>query len=426
MIKDIKLPELSENVTSADVVKVLVKVGDVISVDQSLFELETDKAVFEMPSSEAGTVVEILAEKGGSVKVGQVVVRIESSGAEAGAVPAAVPAKKAVAPPPPAAPPPSAPKAAPLPEPEEGDAGTPRPSAPAAPSVRRLARELGVDLTKVSGTGPRSRISADDVKIHAKLVMGAGRPEPAGTVPAKALPDFTRFGAVRREPMSKVRRITAEAMAHAWATVPQVTQYDKADITDLEAFRSRHAKKVEAAGGKLTMTAILAKVVAGALKAFPQLNASVDVERSEVVFKEYVHVGIAVDTDRGLLVPVARDTDRKNITALSVEIAALAEKARTKRITPEEMEGGTFTISNLGGIGGVGFSPIVYWPQVAILGVSRAETQPVWKDGQFVPRLILPVSLSYDHRLVDGADGARFLRWICQALEEPMLLALEG
>ena len=435
MIKDIKLPELSENVTSADVVKVLVNVGDVISVDQSLFELETDKAVFEMPSSEAGTVVEILAEKGGSVKVGQVVVRVESSWAEAGTVPAAAPAKKSVAasapppavsiaPPPPA--PPSASKVAPLSAPEEEDAGTPRPSAPAAPSVRRLARELGVDLTKVTGTGPRSRISADDVKIHAKLVMGAGRPESVGTVPAKALPDFTRFGAVRREPMSKVRRITAEAMAHAWATVPQVTQYDKADITALEAFRSRHAKKVEAAGGKLTMTAILAKVVAGALRAFPQLNASVDVERSEVVFKEYIHVGIAADTDRGLLVPVVRDADRKNITALSVEIAALAEKARAKRITPEEMEGGTFTISNLGGIGGVGFSPIVYWPQVAILGVSRAETQPVWQDGQFVPRLILPLSLSYDHRLVDGADGARFLRWICQALEEPMLLALEG
>lgn len=226
--------------------------------------------------------------------------------------------------------------------------------------------------------------------------------------------------------MSKVRRITAQAMAQAWTTVPAVTQYDKADITDLEAFRSKYAKKVESAGGNLSLTAILAKVAAGALKAFPQFNASLDPERGEILYKDFIHIGIAVDTDRGLLVPVARDADKKNITVLSVEIAALAEKARAKRIAPEEMEGGTFTISNLGGIGGVGFSPVVYWPQVAILGVSRSERQPVWNGNRFVPRLILPLSLSYDHRLIDGADGARFLRWICQAIEAPMLLALEG
>ena len=447
MIKDITLPELSESTHAADVVKVLVKVGDTVKVDQSLLELETDKAVFEMPSPEAGTVVEVLAQKGTSIKVGEVVARVESAAA---AAPAPVAPPKVTAAAERAAPPPSVPVSespAPAPPPEAKPSPAPppkappspvqallpvapaeeaRPSTPAAPSVRRLARELGVDITKVTGTGPRGRVSADDVKIHAKLVMGAERSEPAGALPAKALPDFARFGSVRREPMSKVRRITAEAMAHAWATVPQVTQYDKADITDIEAFRSKHAARVEAAGGKLTMTAVLAKVAAGALRAFPRLNASVDTDRSEVVFKDFIHVGIAVDTDRGLLVPVVRDADKKNITALAVEIAALAEKARTKRLAPEEMEGGTFTISNLGGIGGVGFSPIVYWPQVAILGVSRAQTQPVWREGQFVPRLILPLSLSYDHRLVDGAEGARFLRWICQALEEPMLLALEG
>ncbi|OYW00174.1 MAG: hypothetical protein B7X11_04710 [Acidobacteria bacterium 37-65-4] len=305
------------------------------------------------------------------------------------------------------------------------EAGASRPSTPAAPSVRRLARELGVDITRVEGTGPRGRISADDVKLYAKLVMG-GQPAASGTAPVKALPDFARFGPVRREPMSKVRRITAQSMAHAWATVPTVTQYDKADITDLDAFRAKHAKKVEAAGGKLTMTAILAKVTAGALKAFPQFNASVDPERGEIVYKDFIHLGIAVDTDRGLLVPVARDADKKNITALSVEIAALAERARAKRIAPEDMDGGTFTLSNLGGIGGIGFSPIVYWPQVAILGVSRSEMQPVWRVDRFVPRLFLPLSLSYDHRLIDGADGARFLRWICEAMEDPMLLALEG
>ncbi len=445
MIKDIKLPELSESTNAADVVKVLVKVGDAVVLDQPLLELETDKAVFEMPSTEAGTVVEVLAQKGTSIKVGQVVVRVEAAGAEAGAAtPAAPAAAKATAAPAPlpnnpppnpspapepsrparATPPPAVQPARPMAGP---DASMPKPSTPAAPSVRRLARELGVDITQVTGTGPRGRVSADDVKIHAKLVMGAGVPAvPGAAVPSKALPDPARFGPVRREAMSKVRRITAESMAHAWATVPTVTQYDKADITDLEVFRAKHAKRVEAAGGKLTMTAILVKVLAGALRAFPQFNASLDVEHGEIVFKEFVNLGVAVDTDRGLLVPVVRDADKKNITALSAEIAALAEKARTKRISPEDMEGGTFTLSNLGGIGGVGFSPIVYWPQVAILGVSRSEIQPVWREGQFQPRTILPLSLSYDHRLIDGADGARFLRWVCQALEEPMLLALEG
>lgn len=295
-------------------------------------------------------------------------------------------------------------------------------AAPAAPSVRRLARELGVDIAQVRGTGERGRISVEDIKSHAKALLSGG----GLAAPAAALPDFTRWGAVRREPMSKVRRITAQAMTQAWLAAPRVTQYDKADVTDLEAFRKRHARRVEAAGGKLTMTAILLKVAAGALRAFPQFNASLDPAQEEIVFKEYVHVGVAVDTDRGLLVPVVRDVERKNITRLASELADLAERARTKRITPDEMEGGTFTISNLGGIGGTAFSPIVYWPQVAILGVSRSEMQPVWRDGQFVPRLVLPLSLSYDHRLIDGADAARFLRWICEALEEPLILALEG
>jgi len=440
MIQDLLLPELSESTHSADVVKVLVKVGDTIVVDQPLLELETEKAVFEMPSTEAGTVVEVLAQRGQSLQVGQVVARVETSGAASereaaptAKAPAAPPPLKGSVPPiPPAAPETArAPRATPLPpvapvgQEVQAENGPPRPSTPAAPSVRRLARELGVDIMRVEGTGPRGRISADDVKLHAKLVMG-GQPAAPGTVPVKALPDFARFGPVSREPMSKVRRITAQGMAHAWATVPTVTQYDKADITDLETFRTKYARKVEAAGGKLTMTAILAKVTAGALRAFPKFNASVDAELGEIVYKDFVHVGVAVDTERGLLVPVVRDADKKNITALSVEIAALAERARTRRLAPEDMEGGTFTLSNLGGIGGVGFSPIVYWPQVAILGVSRSETQPAWRGGEFVPRLFLPLSLSYDHRLIDGADGARFLRWICEAMEDPMLLALEG
>lgn len=423
MIKEIPLPELSESIQSADVVRVLVAVGDAVAVDQPLFELETEKAMFELPSPTAGRVVEILAREGQKVKVGQVVLKVEVDQAArppaAGAEPPAPAAEPEPAAPPPATPPafPAAPPAAEAPPPagEEAPAAT----VPAAPSVRRLARELGVDIAAVRGTGPKGRISAEDVKQHAKGVVTGG---PA--LPTRQLPDFQRWGGVRREAMSKVRRLTAQSMAHAWATVPQVTQFDKADVTGLEAFRQRHAARVEAAGGKLTLTAILLKVAALALRKFPQFNASVDAEAGEIVFKDYVHVGVAVDTDRGLLVPVVRDADAKGIADLARELAALSEKARTRRIAPDDMEGGTFTISNLGGIGGTGFSPIVYWPQVAILGVSRSETQPVWREGAFQPRLILPLSLSYDHRVIDGADAARFLRWICDALEEPATLLL--
>ena len=437
MIKDIRLPEVSENIQKADVVKVLVAVGDVVRTDQPLLEVETEKAMFELPSPEGGTVREVLVKAGDAIAVGQVLIRVETaaaadqtrpapppfpgSAARAGAEP---PAPDLPAPPaePQPLPPPPAPPALAEAGADAGEGAVGRVAAPAAPSVRRLARELGVDIAQVQGTGERGRISMEDVKNHAKARLSAG----GLAAPSAPLPDFTRWGAVRREPMTKVRRITAQSMTQAWLAAPRVTQYDKADITEIEAFRRRHARRVEAAGGKLTTTAILLKVAAGALRAFPQFNASLDPAREEIVFKEYVHVGVAVDTDRGLLVPVVRDADGKNITRLAAELAGLAERARSKRIGPEEMEGGTFTISNLGGIGGTAFSPIVYWPQVAILGVSRSEMQPVWREGQFVPRLVLPLSLSYDHRLIDGADAARFLRWICEALEEPLLLALEG
>ena len=226
--------------------------------------------------------------------------------------------------------------------------------------------------------------------------------------------------------MSNIRRKTAERMARASSTVAQVTQFDQADVTDLEELRKRFGKKAEASGGKLTVTAITAKVAAAALKVFPKFSASIDMAGNEIVFKKYVHIGVAVDTDRGLLVPVIRDADHKNIIAISTELAQLSEKARSKKLTPEEMEGGVFTITNLGGIGGSHFTPIVNYPEAAILGISRAVYQPVYRDGQFVPRLILPLSLSYDHRLIDGADAARFLRWVAEALEQPFLLSLEG
>jgi pyruvate dehydrogenase E2 component (dihydrolipoamide acetyltransferase) len=291
--------------------------------------------------------------------------------------------------------------------------------------VRRLARELGVDISQVQGSGERGRISFGDVKNFLQR-QSSTQSVGGATIPNIPLPDFAQWGEVERQPMSGIRRVTAEHMARCWATVPHVTQFDKADITELEKLRKQFGAKAEKTGGKLTVTAIALKVVASALKAFPQFNASVDMSTHEIVFKKYVHVGVAVDTDRGLLVPIIRDVDKKNILQLSSELTQLGEKARTKKTTLEEMQGGTFTITNLGGIGGTAFTPIVNVPEVAILGLSRGGMEPVWNGKEFEPRLMLPLSLSYDHRVIDGADGARFLRWICQALEQPFLLSLEG
>jgi pyruvate dehydrogenase E2 component (dihydrolipoamide acetyltransferase) len=310
-------------------------------------------------------------------------------------------------------------------------ADTPEPSpelppAPAAPSVRRMARELGVDVNEVSGSGPGGRISIDDVKAHTKRLVAGGAG--SGTTRGVALPDFTRWGTVERQPMRAVRRKTAEHLSAAWASIPHVTQCDLADITGLEEMRKKYAKQVETAGGSLTVTAIAVKVAAAALRVFPQFNASIDLAANEIIVKKYVNIGIAVDTDRGLLVPVIRDADRKNIVQLSVELAQLSEKARTRKISLEEMQGGCFSISNLGGIGGTYFTPIVNAPEVAILGISRARMEPVYQkeSGQFAPRFMLPLSLSYDHRVIDGADGIRFLRWVAEALEQPFLLSLQG
>ena len=296
---------------------------------------------------------------------------------------------------------------------------------PATPAVRRLAREIGVDIGVVSGTGEGGRILLDDVKAAAKRLLQA--PAPAAAHPAAApLPDFAQWGTVEEQAMNAVRRATATHLTAAWQTIPAVTQLDKADITELEQLRKRYAPRAEAAGGKLTVTAILVKVLATALKVFPQFNASIDLARATVIYKRYCTIGIAVDTDRGLLVPVIRDADRKNIIEIAAALGEISARARARKLSPAEMAGGSFTISNLGGIGGSHFSPIINAPEVAILGVSRAELEPVWRDGAFVPRLRLPLSLTYDHRLIDGADGIRFLRWVIEALEQPLLLALEG
>ncbi|MFH1764846.1 MAG: 2-oxo acid dehydrogenase subunit E2, partial [Gemmatimonadota bacterium] len=258
--------------------------------------------------------------------------------------------------------------------------------------------------------------------LTASPVPGAG---PA-TAPHPPLPDFTRWGEIERIPMDGIRRATAQQMSRAWSVAPHVTQCDKADITELEKLRKFYAPKAESMGGRLTVTSILVKIVASALKVFPKFNASVDPEGMQIIFKKYCHIGVAVDTPAGLMVPVIRDADRKNILEISAEVQKAAARARERKTTLEELQGGSLTITNLGGIGGTYFTPLVNWPEVAILGISRARTEPVWVDGLWEPRLMLPLQLSYDHRLIDGADGIRFLRWIAEAMENPFLLSLEG
>ena len=423
------LPELGESIESGDVVQVLVAVGDQIAAEQSVLEIETDKAVVEVPSPVGGSITAIHVTAGDKAAVGQLIVTLETDGAASAkdalspvVPPAVAEPEEATVWPPPAETPGAAARV------EAPTARQARAGAAAAPSVRRLAREIGVSIDEVPGSGPGGRLSAEDVKRYARARQPAA-PGPAAAAAAPVvvqLPEFSRWGDVERRPMSNVRRLTADQMARTWATVPQVTQYDRADITELEELRQHYAPKAVAAGGRLTVTAIALKVVAAALQRFPQFNASVDMATHEVIFKHYYHVGVAVDTDRGLLVPVIRDVERKNIITLAVELNELAERARSRKISLEEMQGGTFTVTNLGGIGGTGFSPILNAPEVAILGMARSRIEPVYTDGQFVPRLMLPLSLSYDHRLIDGADGARFLRWIVEALSQPFLLSLEG
>jgi pyruvate dehydrogenase E2 component (dihydrolipoamide acetyltransferase) len=450
------LPELGENVAGGDVVHVLVKVGERIAREQPVLELETDKATLEVPSSVAGIVKAIRVTPGTMVKVGEPVLVVETLGpGVAAAAPVTVQQVRAAAPPPAvAAPAPDKPgmleDALAEAQAEQqarttrgavvdiasARAGGPEPRAaaapaPAAPSVRRMARELGVDIHQVPGSGPGRRISTDDVKAFVKktLAGGGSRPADVSQAPAlapPALPDFAKWGPIERQPMRAVRRTTAERLSTAWSQVPHVTQFDEADVTALEDLRKQFGNRVEAAGGRLTVTSISLKVVAAALRAFPRFNTAVDMTAGETVQKGYCHIGVAVDTPRGLLVPVIRDADRKGIVELSVELAQLSERARAGKLTLDEMQGGCFTITNLGGIGGTHFTPIVNHPEVAILGLSRARLAPVWKDGAFVPRLMLPLSLSYDHRVIDGADGIRFLRWVVEALEQPFLLSLHG
>ena len=451
---EFRLQELGENISQGDLVRLMIAPGGRVSEGQPVMELETEKAVVEVPSSVSGIVKEVKVKEGEKIKVGQLIFTLQGATPSTGertrvqpqpvehvsgqhgarlAFQAAIRAEgkteeQAL---PPDQPMPQAPAFS-MPVQLGKVAGTEhREAVPAAPHTRRLARELGVDIYEVKGTGPGGRISEDDVKAHTKAVLAAmatavQAPARAGHFIAPKLPDFAKWGKIERVPMRGVRRKTAEHLAESWVTIPHVTQHDRADITELEQLRARFAPKAEQAGGKMTVTAIALKVCAAALKVFPQFNATIDMEKEEIIYKQYVHIGVAADTDRGLLVPVIRDVDKKNIVELAVELSQISQKAREKKITLADMEGGTFTITNLGGIGGTAFTPIVNHPEVAILGLSRSRMEPEWIGGKFEPRLILPLSLSYDHRLIDGADAARFLRWVAEAFEQPFLLSVQG
>ncbi len=452
MTHEIRVPAVSEGVTEGTVVDIAVAVGDRVEFDQTLLELETDKAVIAIPSPIEGKITEIKVTVGDNVAIDAVIMVMESTGS---AVADAVePETKVEVRPEPETEATSGPQAVVEPETEpsvQAEISLPMSAevepavdlrsvrrgdlvAPAAPSVRRLARDLGVDIYQVQGSGPGGRISAVDVRNFVRDTMqritgGGAAPAVFGEFPGlhaqRPLPDFTRWGEVAREPLSRVRELTADAMSYAWSTIPMVTQCDHARITEIEKFRKKFNLKA-ISENRLTMTAILTKICAAALKEFPRFNSSLDLARKELILKQSVHIGVAVDTPGGLLVPVLRDADQKGVERLALELNEIAEKTRERKISPAEMEGGTFTISNLGGVGGTSFTPIVYAPQVAILGVSTAEMQQVWNGQEFTPGLVMPLSLTYDHRVIDGADGARFLRWICEALENPLQLVMKG
>jgi pyruvate dehydrogenase E2 component (dihydrolipoamide acetyltransferase) len=427
-VYEFKLPDLGESVESGTVAKILVEEGDKIGKDQNILELETEKAVVEVPSDVTGVVQKINVKEGDTVKVGQRVMSISvADTVTKSPTERKVDLKETIS------------KENLIEEIEstvkkgiETEPQKPfetlRGVAPAAPSVRRFAREIGIDINDVAGGGPGGRISINDVKSYAKMINTqkiASKSVLKGMT-AERLPDFSKWGEIKQQKMSKVRETTAKHLGAGWPAIPHVTQFDKADVTELEKLRKQYSKKVENQGGKLTVTAIILKIISGALKVFPQFNASINMEKNEIVFKSYVSIGVAVDTDRGLLVPVIREVDKKNIVDLSIELNQIAQKAREAKLSLEDMQGGNFTISNLGGIGGTSFSPVVNSPEVAILGISRSQIEPVYIEGQFTPRLMLPLSLSYDHRLIDGADGARFLRWVAESIEQPFKFILEG
>ncbi|UBZ07974.1 2-oxo acid dehydrogenase subunit E2 [Salegentibacter mishustinae] len=454
MAKEIKVPQISEGVETAVISEILVSKGDKIEEDQSVISVETDKATAEVPATSGGTIKEIKVSEGDEVNVGDVIIILEDDDddedSEEKEEKETTDKEKD-----------TSKKKKEESERDEDDSDSEEKEDEskskekddeqeeddenedekdgdekkknkntkfkkdkdtdeassnevyASPGVRRLARELGVNLKEINGSGESGRITDKDVKEYKE---GGSKKSSSGQA---KLPDFSKWGAVETKPLNSIKKTTAKNVLASWQSIPHVFQFGEADISGVETYIEDHNEKVEKAGGKLTLTAILTKIVATALHKFPTFNASIDMDKEEMILKKYVNINIAVATEDGLLVPVIKNADQKSIKDLSVEISEIAEKAREQKLSKEDMEGGNFSISNLGGIGGTNFTPIVYHPQVAILGISRATTKPVYIDGKFEPRSILPLSLSYDHRIIDGADGAGFMNWLVKALEDP-------
>lgn len=428
--RDIKVPDLGD-IDAAELIELLVKEGDEVEAEQIIGVLESDKASLEIPSPAAGRISALAVKVGDRLSTGDALMTLSVSSDDEASDESSDDTAEASEPSREAKPAPQEPARR---EPREtatdtrqrgAEAGAPSGPVHAGPAVRKLARELGADLAKVSGTGPKGRILKEDVHAHVKALL-TEKPAPATGVPGAPLPeiDFSKFGEIEEREQSKLRRVAAANLHRSWITVPHVTQFDEADITDLEAFRqSENQRLAKSARGdakpvKLTMLAFLVKACAVALREFPTFNSSLSASGETLILKRYIHIGVAVDTPNGLVVPVIRDADTKGILAIASEMGELAEKARNRKLTPGDMQGGSFSISSLGGIGGTAFTPIVNWPEVAILGVSRTQTKPVWDGKQFVPRDMLPLSLSYDHRVIDGADAARFTQFLAATLTD--------
>lgn len=472
MAQDFKLPDLGEGIHEAQIINVLVKEGDTVTKDQNIMEVETDKAAVELPVPYAGVISKLNVKSGDTVKVGQVLLSVDAAGAGKTA-----PAANIEAPVAKAAPAPAKPAAAPqrpreeavsapaarreqtvAEAPSRAVAEAPRSGSgpiPAAPAVRRMAREMGVDLYEVHGTGPGGRIVREDVERYnlqnqddgrsaarAPAARPAAQPAaesrparseapaqslPPGAMPmlgSEPLPDFSQWGPVRREKITQMRKAIARQMVKAYLMIPAVTHGDEVDVTDLETFRKEQGEMFAEKGAKLTLTAFMLKAVAGALQQFPQFNASFDDAAGEIVYKDYYHIGVAVDTPRGLMVPVLRDVDRKGLVRISKEMKDLADRARDFKVPVEELRGGTFTVTNVGALGGTMSTPMINYPEVAILGMGKLEPKPVVRKGEIVIRKMLPLFLTFDHRAVDGADAARFIRTIMSFLENPLNLLL--
>lgn len=429
-LRDVLVPDIGD-FKNIPVIEVLVKPGDTVKAEDSLITLESDKATMEVPAPFAGVVKEMKIKPGDKVSEGMPILSLEVIDA-APAPAAATPQKPAAPAPAPAAqtaPPPAKAVPEPAPAPSARPAVGPIDEAGftkahASPSVRRFARELGVDLAQVRGGGPKERILKEDIATFVKNALA----QPAGAsgggaglalgLPAWPQVDFAKFGPVETQPMSRIKKISGPALHRNWVHIPHVTQNDEADITELEAFRKSMADEAQKQGVKLTPLALIMKAVVAALKVHPEFNSSIAPSADALILKRYFHIGVAVDTPGGLVVPVIRDVDQKGVLQLAKELGEVSARARDGKLGPADMQGGTFSISSLGGIGGTHFTPIINAPEVAILGVSKSTTKPVWKDGQFVPRLMLPLSLSYDHRAVDGAQGARFITYLNSVLSD--------